>query len=238
MIDWLVTPLSGSTEHHIATWLSWHARCMVLSWGVVFPVGALVARYFKVLPSQDWPRVLDRKAWWRLHLALQWSGALIMALGLWLVLSYGKGAGSGELHVTLGWAVALAGFLQIASGLARGSKGGPTECNPRGDHYDMTIRRRWFEYLHKTLGWLALFCAVLVMARGLVLADAPRWMPLALIAWWTGLGVAAWHWQRRGRCIDTYQAIWGPTTDHPGNTMKPIGWGVQRPQVSNDHLAQ
>ena len=34
--------------------------------------------------------------------------------------------------------------------------------------------------------------------------------------------------QRRGRAIDTYQAIWGPGAEHPGNQRKPIGWGIRQ----------
>jgi hypothetical protein len=34
--------------------------------------------------------------------------------------------------------------------------------------------------------------------------------------------------QIRGRAVDTYQAIWGPDLDLPGNRMKPIGFGVRR----------
>ena len=35
MTDWWLTPLSGSAEHTIAPWAMWHARCMVLAWGVL-----------------------------------------------------------------------------------------------------------------------------------------------------------------------------------------------------------
>ncbi len=44
---------------------------MVLSWSVFLPLGMLAARYFKVTPGQDWPRVLDNKLWWRTHLWCQ-----------------------------------------------------------------------------------------------------------------------------------------------------------------------
>jgi hypothetical protein len=85
-----------------------------------------------------------------------------------------------------------------------------------------------FERLHKTIGWLALVASIAVVALGLVLADAPRWMPLALSLLWLALAGAFAVLQRRGRCIDTYQAIWGPGSMHPGNRIPPIGWGVRR----------
>jgi hypothetical protein len=48
MIDWVLAPLSGASVHRIEPWAYWHARCMVLGWGVMLPLGALAARYFKV----------------------------------------------------------------------------------------------------------------------------------------------------------------------------------------------
>jgi hypothetical protein len=71
--------------------------------------------------------------------------------------------------------------------------------------------------------------AVAVVVAGLVLADAPRWMALLLGAWWLALVLAFAALQRAGRCVDTYQAIWGPDPKHPGNRLRPIGWGVRRP---------
>jgi hypothetical protein len=231
VLDWLSLPLSGSAEHHIAPWAAWHARCMVLAWGVLFPLGALVARFFKVLPGQDWPRVLDHKAWWHAHRALQWLGVGLMAVGLWLVWGNATAAGPvARWHAVAGWVVCALGALQVLGALARGSKGGPTEPSLRGDHYDMTPWRVCFERLHKSLGWLAVVAAVVVIALGLWLSDAPRWMGLALASWWLLLLVSFVHLQRAGRCIDTYQAIWGPNQRHPGNHLQPIGWGVRRPQ--------
>ena len=231
MFDWLATPLSGAPHHHIEPWAYWHARCMVLGWGVLLPLGALAARYFKVMPRQPWPQELDNKVWWYAHCTLQWAGIAVMSIGA--VLAWGHGAGGGSaarLHAWGGWALVSLGWLQIAAGLGRGSKGGPTSDQLRGDHYDMTPHRVWFERLHKSLGWLALLSAVAVTALGLQVADAPRWMAVGLAAWWLLLALAAWRWQRQGRCLDTYQAIWGPDRQHPGNRLEPTGWGIRRPQ--------
>lgn len=225
-----MTPLSGSQLHTLPDWTAWHARLMVLAWGVLLPLGALLARFFKVWPGQDWPRVLDHKAWWHGHRTLQWAGVGLMLPGLWLAWGHGTAAGAlSLLHNVLGWLVCLLGVFQIAGALLRGSKGGPTSPQLRGDHYDMTPWRRLFERLHKGLGWLAVLAAVAVVVSGLVLADAPRWMALLLGMWWLGLVLAFAHLQRAGRCVDTYQAIWGPDPQHPGNRLQPIGWGVRRP---------
>lgn len=240
--SWLALPISGSTTHALEPWLYWHARLMVLAWGVLLPCGALVARYFKVLPGQLWPEALDNKWWWHAHRTWQWAGMVLASVGAYLVCAHlpapsvslisSPGVPPSALagvHSGLGWALLVAGWLQILGGLLRGSKGGPTGSKLHGDHYDMSPRRQWFERIHKSLGWLALLAAILAMGLGLVLVDAPRWMPLLLALWWTGLCVLAWHWQRQGRCLDTYQAIWGPDLQHPGNQRPPIGWGIHRP---------
>jgi len=231
LIDWLLSPLSGAPTHSIAPWAAWHARCMVLGWGVLLPLGAVVARFYKITPRQPWPQVLDNPAWWHAHRGLQWAGIVLMSLGA--ALAWQQGSANTPLarpHGWAGWALVVAGWLQIAGGLARGSKGGPTADVLRGDHYDMTPRRIAFERLHKALGWSALLAAVGVIALGLALVDAPRWMAGLLAAWWLALALAFTHLQRRGRCIDTYQAIWGPDPQHPGNRIAPIGWGVHRPR--------
>lgn len=230
MIDWLLLPLSGSATHHLPPWAYWHGRAMVLAWALLLPLGVLAARYFKVAPGQHWPLQLDHKAWWHAHRTFQWAGVLVMSLGATLAWGHGtRATPAAAWHAWAGWALVAAGWFQVAHGLRRGTKGGPTEPLLRGDHYDMTPRRLRFERVHKATGWCALFTAIAVTALGLHVADAPRWMALALAAWWLLLAATAWRLQRQGRCIDTYQAIWGPDPIHPGNRIKPIGWGVRRP---------
>ena len=207
---------------------------MVLGWAVLIPLGVLAARYFKVMPGQDWPARLDNKAWWHAHRGLQWLGLLLAMLGLLLVLPHaGQHGAAAQNHARLGWVLMSLAALQLLSGLLRGSKGGPSEPQLRGDHYDMTRHRIWFERLHKGLGWLLLGGSMGVIVSGLALADAPRWMGALLLLWWLALLMLALRWQASGRCIDTYQAIWGPDPAHPGNQRKPIGWGVRRPWESH-----
>ncbi|PUE07229.1 cytochrome B [Limnohabitans sp. T6-5] len=209
---------------------------MVMAWAILLPAGALWARYFKVLPSQNWPDRLDNKIWWHAHRALQCLGMTLATLGAAVAWQHTTQAGPlARLHGYAGWLLMFLGGLQILSGLLRGTKGGPTDKQDRGDHYDMTVRRRWFERVHKGLGWMSLLAAMAVMGMGLLLADAPRWMPLVLLVWWLVLASLAWRWQRQGRCIDTYQAIWGTDKRHPGNQLPPIGWGIRRPFDTQKH---
>jgi len=236
--DFLVQPISGSTEHHLAYAYRWHGRLMVLSWGIMIPLGIIVARYFKITRHQNWPVQLDNRLWWRAHLALQIGGVALslLALGFALVGPVTGGSLSVELHVLLGWAIVLLGLTQVLGGALRGTRGYPVvaldaELASRagvGDHFDMTLRRCVFEYAHKLCGYAAIVLAGLNIALGLALTDAPRWMWLVIGLFWISLGVLALLLQRQGRCVDTYQAIYGPEATLPGNRREPIGWGVRR----------
>lgn len=237
---WLLTPLSGAVEHHITSSISWHGRLMVLGWGVCMPLGALVARYLKILPSQNWPEELDNKWWWRAHLTLQLSGVALAFLAIGVV--WGHAAGVTVLastHGYMGWFVSALAVVQVLSGLLRGTKGGPTDASIpaekralEGDHFLMTRRRLLFERAHKGLGWLALLSAAVVIVLGLVTADAPRWMFIGVLGWWACCAALFVYWQRQGRCIDTYEAIWGDDATLPGNRIAPVGLGVTRLSAS------
>jgi Eukaryotic cytochrome b561 len=229
MMQWLLSPMSGAQDHTIATLLAWHARNMVLAWGVLIPVAILVARYWKIWPGQNWPQELDNKTWWNLHRALHSVALLLITLGAVLAIRHrGDSALPSSLHSLLGWSLVLIAWLQALGGLLRGSKGGPTEPQLRGDHFDMSMRRQQFERIHKALGWLSLPLAIVTIMLGLTSTDAPRWMPLSLLCWWLALAGLAWRWQKAHQCIDTYQAIWGIDSHLPGLSKKPIGWGIQR----------
>jgi hypothetical protein len=199
---------------------------MVLAWTVLLPLGILVARYFKVMPGQPWPAQLDNRRWWHAHLVLQVLGVLCMSAAVALVWGKTRRTGFGEsLHTTLGWLVILLGWTQMLGGYLRGTKGGPSQP---GDHFDMTRRRVIFEWLHKLSGYAAVALGVAVTGLGLARADAPLWMWWVLALWWMLLLMVAVRLQRAGRCIDTYQAIWGPDPCHPGNSRGVIGWGIRR----------
>jgi hypothetical protein len=228
-LDWWLSPISGISEHHIETWVSWHARTMVAAWAILLPLGVLAARYFKVTPKQDWPRQVDNRAWWHAHRTFQYGGSLFMLIGVWLIWERSTQTSLlAQWHAYLGWTVVALACVQILGGIFRGSKGGPTEPQMRGDHYDMTTWRLWFETIHKTAGWSAVLLSVLTICLGLVISDAPRWMPLVLAVWWVGLFLVALRLEQAGRCIDTYQAIWGPDLKHPGNRRPKVGWGARR----------
>lgn len=229
-MDWLLAPIDPARAHEVGFAISWHGRAMVLAWGFLAPMAVLIARYFKVMPGQDWPRELDNQTWWRSH----WMGqSLVVGLSVSaLALVLPTDWSTMSLHNWLGYAVIVAMFAQILLGLFRGSKGGPTapsqDGSPRGHHYDMTPRRRAFEAAHKSLGYALLILAAVTILLGMWKANAPVWMWITMTLWWTGLLYLFILLQRRGMAIDTYQAIWGADPSHPGNQLPDPGWGVRR----------
>lgn len=223
MLDWLFGPIDPSRAHEVGVHLSWHARTMVIAWGVLAPMGVIAARFFKVLPWQNWPQELDNRAWWNSHRLAQYSAMALALVGLWLIRSNPDPilslTPSAFLHRVLGYAMLALALLQAVSGWLRGTKGGPMDTRLRGDHYDMTPRRLLFERVHKTNGYLALSLAALSILTGLWQANAPRWMWLGIMLWWVALIALVVYLQRKRRPVTTYEAIWGPDPTHPGNRL-------------------
>ena len=76
MWERLLSPVDATRAHDVGWAISWHARVMVLGWGVLAPSVVLLARFFKVMPGQKWPEQLDNKVWWHSH----WMGQTIVLL--------------------------------------------------------------------------------------------------------------------------------------------------------------
>ena len=242
LLDWLLLPLGGAADHVVEPRVSWHGRFMVLAWGVVVPVAVLLARFFKVTPRQRWPDELDNKFWWHSHRFLNYGAVALTAIAAAMVIGHDHYRGpTRTAHASAGWTVLILAMAQILSAHLRGTKGGPTAprlsvngeiLDLRGDHYDMTPHRYRFEWIHKTAGMAAVLVAFAALLTGLWTADAQRWTWAGLVLLWSCLLAAFVRWQRQGRCLDTYQAIWGPGLEHPGNSMKVVGFGIRRVKPS------
>jgi len=232
LLSKLLEPIDATRPHHVGQLVSWHGRIMVLAWGIIMPVAVLAARYFKITPRQNWPQQLDNPTWWHIHLKGQIAVVLLTLLGLAIVLMADHGLSSPP-HRILGYCLIVLAIGQLVSGLLRGSKGGPTAPAPdgslHGDHYDMTPRRLIFERWHKRLGYALIFMAMVTVLLGLWVANAPLWMVVLILSWWIALTMVALFLQFRVGAYDTYQAIWGPNPDLPGNRMNPQGWASRRP---------
>lgn len=234
MLGWLATPIDPSHGHEVELAVAWHARTMVLAWGVLAPLAVVLARYFKILPSQDWPRELDNQLWWRSHWIGQTLVLLLSFTGLALIFNGGgHNGGWANTHRLLGFAVLALVVVQVLLGIFRGTRGGPnypaSDGSLSGDHYDMTSWRLAFEWTHKTLGYTALAIAAAAILSGLWLVNAPRWIWVLILAWWVFLALFSAFCQKKGWAYDTYQAIYGGDPSLPGNRRKPAGWWTNRP---------
>jgi hypothetical protein len=238
MLDWLAAPIDPARIHDVGVQLSWHGRLMVAAWLGLVPGGIMAARFFKVVPWQRWPDQLDNKTWWHVHRTCQYGATLASLAALWLMMISPQRHGDATWHAWFGWTVVAVTILQLCSAWLRGSKGGPTapaaDGDLSGDHYDMTRRRVAFEYFHKFAGYLTFTAANAAIATGLWRANAPQWMWIAIGCWLVLLVVSFTVLHRRGLALDTYQAIWGPGDEHPGNHRKPIGVAVIRRKRNND----
>ncbi|MGI9420220.1 MAG: cytochrome b561 domain-containing protein [Geminicoccaceae bacterium] len=195
-----------------------HGALMAIAWLVLLPAGVLIARFFKVTKNQDWPNELDNQLWWVAHRWLNYSGITLATLGFLAIWTTLDGLQLTSWHGRLGLATFALGWLQVISAWMRGSKGGPTDVGAdpadpatwRGDHFDMTPRRRRFEAWHKHVGYLALSLAVPAAWLGLGMIGAPIW--LQALPWaCAAVFLFLFHrFARENRWIDTYEAIWGP----------------------------
>jgi hypothetical protein len=238
VFNWLLLPISGARIHQVAPQIAWHGRIMVLALGLLLPIMVVIARYYKVVPGQDWPRYLDNPFWFLTHRrAGYWVTALATCAAIIVIWRNHDLHPLGSVHGVIGWSVLLLSWFQVLGSRARGTHGGPMNPFTRqlkppgewpGDHFSMTRTRIFFEYTHKTLGWVMCLATVIAITSGLYRADAPHWMWLLMLLWWLSAVIAAAVLQSQGRCIDSYQAIWGLDPSLPGNRRKPIGWGIRR----------
>ena len=200
MMEWLLASIDSLRPHELSEAVVWHGRLMVLGWAFLFPIGILIARFLKTTPKQDWPNHLDNQFWWHTHWIMQSIGGIAVAVAAYLIWGSTGNSLAAWIHHIIGWIVIAFCGVQILSGLLRGSKGGPTDLNrdglPNGDHFDMTPRRKAFEYLHKSLGYVAILLSWITTFVGLWLANAPHWMFLVLFIWFTAVVALYKHLQK------------------------------------------
>lgn len=238
LIGWLCAPMLPGAVDELNRTDFWHAVLMSVAGGVLVPVIVLAARYWKIVPGQDWPRVVNHRGWQRVH-GIGGAVALVSLLsGAYLAFSgMSLHQHLAHPHAWAGWFVTLMLVMLIINVAIRGSTGGPGKRQERtlvhlhdvpGDHYDMTARRRFFEFTHRLLGYGLLIAMMLTIISGFWFVNVPRAVALGMGMWWVLLAVLAFRWEREGRAVDGYQARWGPSMSHPGNRIPVIGWRQRR----------
>ena len=243
LLHWLATPISGASDHAIAMPLAWHGRLMVLAMGLLTPPLIIVARFFKITPQQDWPRQLDNPFWFITH--RRWGhivGAIVAVAMAFVLVERGWESPVHNVHTAAGWLVVLLVLVQLIGSWLRGTHGGPVDPftrKPRpaalwpGDHFSMTRRRVIFEYVHKVAGYVLLALTVLALCTGLIAAGAPRWMPVALGAWWLMMAAAFIRCSVPAAASTPIRPSGALDPDLPGNRRRPIGFGIVRRPMTN-----
>lgn len=237
-LGWLQVPWHDGPPDAINEADFWHGLLMMLGGGVLVPVAVLAARYWKIMPGQDWPRVINHKAWQIVHLLGGTTALLCMVGGVTLVF-HGMSLSEhlDHPHAWAGWGVMVMLLLLVLNTALKGSTGGPGKRKARtlvhlhdvpGDHYDMTLRRRVFEWGHRVLGWGLLFALIATILTGYWHVNVGRGLVLVSALWWVLLGWLALRWEREGRAVDGYQARWGPSMGHPGNRIPLLAGGHRR----------
>lgn len=209
----------------------YHAVFMVFIWMLLVPVAILMLRYHKPKPTfkgltKKLTKFEPTWAFFNFHKYGLYYGIALSVLGLIIAFAV-NGGFSGTVHSFFGTATVILGVLQGVSAYNRGGHGGrhyekndpddPTTW--RGDHYDMTPRRKRFEAYHRTLGYGTMFCAVGAIASGLTQ------YPMSWLAWTlAGLGAVYVAWavvrEYKGTVYDTYRAAFGTDPEAPFNKLR------------------
>ncbi|KAJ4752566.1 Cytochrome b561 and DOMON domain-containing protein [Rhynchospora pubera] len=126
-----------------------HGALAIFSWGILLPIGAIIARYFR---HKD-------PLWFYLHVAIQFLGYLVgIAAVLAGISLYNKLNSDFRSHKSLGIFILVLASLQVIAFFVRPDK-------------ESKLRMYWNWY-HHWLGRLALFLAAINITLGLKIGDA------------------------------------------------------------------
>jgi len=127
----------------LPSWLIAHICCMMLSWGFLLPIGALMAISFRGLLSKD-------ALWFRLHIIIQVLGVGLTVAGFTIafvnISTHFK-----DTHQIFGTIIFAGGLFQAALGFIRPHK-------PNKGEQTTTLRLVW-EYCHKGFGRIVILLA-------------------------------------------------------------------------------
>ena len=120
----------------LAPWLQAHIACMMLSWGIFLPVGALIAISFRGIGN-------SKALWFKLHMSVQVVGVLLSIVGT-IIAFVNAAIHLNGAHQWIGTIIFGLGILQAIQGFLRPHKAAMGESETR-------VRKFW-EFCHKGLG--------------------------------------------------------------------------------------
>ncbi|KAK1306328.1 hypothetical protein QJS10_CPA10g01871 [Acorus calamus] len=149
-----------------------HGVLNAVSWGILMPIGAIIARYVKVFPSAD-------PAWFYLHVACQCSGYIVGVAGWGTGLKLGsESAGiTYDSHRNIGITLFSLATLQVFALLLR----------PNKDH---KYRFYWKIY-HHVIGYTIIVLSIVNIFKGFDILDPEKKWKRAYIGVIIALGVVA-----------------------------------------------
>ncbi|KAG6516909.1 cytochrome b561, DM13 and DOMON domain-containing protein At5g54830-like [Zingiber officinale] len=141
---------SAEVEQDRRPVLAVHGFMMFVAWGMLLPGGILAARYLKHIKGDGW---------YQLHVYLQYSGIVIMLLGLLFAAAELRGFYLSIVHVKFGVAAILLACAQPINAYLRPKK--PTE-----EEMASSKRTIW-EYFHVITGRSAIVVGVAALISGM-----------------------------------------------------------------------
>ena len=138
---------AGSSTIPVPTLVAFHAVLMLLSWGFMLPLGAMVARCCK----KNIKMLSTGPFWFVVHRRLQITGWCLQLVGFICIAIY-KGdqqfIGAGQTHMWVGLVVVILGTLNPIVAAIR--------PHPTDDNGVATTARKIWEFVHKyCIGWTA-----------------------------------------------------------------------------------
>lgn len=128
----------------------------MLSWGILMPIGMIIARYLKVFRSAD-------PAWFYLHACCQ-TTAYILGISGWVTgLKLGKESKGihHQTHGNIGITLFCLGTLQVFALLLR--------LNKEHKH------RFYWNIYHHSVGYLVIFLSIVNIFKGLNILGEKKW---------------------------------------------------------------
>ncbi|CDP18260.1 unnamed protein product [Coffea canephora] len=148
-----------------------HGVLNVVSWGILMPLGAVIARYLKVFKSAT-------PAWFYLHVACQTSAYIVGVSGLGTGLKLGHDSGlSQDTHKAIGIAMVCLATVQVFALLLR----------PKPDH---KYRFYWNIY-HYAVGYAVIILSIVNIFKGFDILNPEKKWKHAYIGIIIGIGAMA-----------------------------------------------
>ena len=164
-----------------------HGIIMIFTWILLIPTGILFARHFK--PSWTGKKFCGKPYWFSFHRAIMTSGMILTIIAFILIFSYENGQWVSKdtqreyAHSIIGIIIVCFTIIQPLMALYR--------CKPDQKY------RFIFNYIHRTVGLLALILSIIAIFLAMFFADLnfqnkewgimvawACWIPLIFLIFW------------------------------------------------------